>query len=307
MGELVRFRYSRKEIFASSPTPVMAHRLTVEDEFVPHDHDLMIVVLVLHGHGMHRTIYGSEPAQPGDVFVLRPGMWHAFSKCSQLEALVCCFGPELLHKELTWLLEDPALNYLFRVGPRSLDRKGIIRIHLPLESRNTCRQCLEGMMQLDGVEPVRARTVLIGYLLLFLGEMARWAGPELRLPDKRADRVHRVVIEGMRLLKERLAHEWTLKELADALQVEKSYVVRLFKAHTGLSPMSYLAHCRAERAATLLLTTDHPITDIAGVVGWTDPNYFARRFRAHFGVSATAYRSRFGTDTSVPPSSHDTH
>jgi AraC family L-rhamnose operon transcriptional activator RhaR len=28
-------------------------------------------------------------------------------------------------------------------------------------------------------------------------------------------------------------------------------------------------------------------------VGWDDPNYFARRFKAHFGISATRYRQQF--------------
>jgi AraC family L-rhamnose operon transcriptional activator RhaR len=295
MGEAFALnRYLRREVFATNPTPITAHRLVVEDEFAPHDHDVMIIVLADKGEGIHSTIYGHEPIRPGDVYILRPGMWHSFSECQELEAYVCCFGPELLQKELSWLLEDPALNYLFRVGPRSLKRKGVISLRLPPEPREACRRCLEGIMSCEGLEVVRARTMLIGHLLLFLGELARWAAPEVLLPgSKRPEKVHRVVIEGLRLIKDDLPRDWTLKELAEALRVEKSYVVRLFKAHTGLSPMAYLAHCRAERAATLLLTSDLSITEVAREVGWTDPNYFARRFKAHFGVSATTYRARF--------------
>ena len=32
---------------------------------------------------------------------------------------------------------------------------------------------------------------------------------------------------------------------------------------------------------------------IGRAVGWPDQNYFARRFKAHYGLSATTYRARF--------------
>jgi len=73
------------------------------------------------------------------------------------------------------------------------------------------------------------------------------------------------------------------------------YLVRLFKAATGLPPMAYLARLRAEHAATLLLHSDQPVTCIGQAVGWPDQNYFARRFKAHYGLSATSYRARFAT------------
>ena len=46
-----------------------------------------------------------------------------------------------------------------------------------------------------------------------------------------------------------------------------------------------------------LLRTNRDIGMIGEQVGWNDPNYFARRFRAHFGVSATKYRKQFEGST----------
>ena len=59
--------------------------------------------------------------------------------------------------------------------------------------------------------------------------------------------------------------------------------------------MAYLAQIRAEHAAVALLHSDEPITSIGRAVGWPDQNYFARRFKAHYGLSATTYRKRFAT------------
>jgi AraC family L-rhamnose operon transcriptional activator RhaR len=97
----------------------------------------------------------------------------------------------------------------------------------------------------------------------------------------------------MRVMESRLAHRWTLTELASALHLTPGHLVRLFKSSTGLPPIAYLNRHRVEVAASMLLHTDDPITHIAHSVGWADQNLFARRFRAHYGMSATTYRERF--------------
>jgi AraC family L-rhamnose operon transcriptional activator RhaR len=105
----------------------------------------------------------------------------------------------------------------------------------------------------------------------------------------------------MRLLDADLPRRWTLTELAGALHLTPGHLVRLFKAATGLPPMAYLAQLRAEQAAVLLLHSSEPITSVGRAVGWPDQNHFARRFKAHYGISATSYRKRFATGAAHLP------
>ncbi|WP_218038136.1 helix-turn-helix transcriptional regulator [Acrocarpospora pleiomorpha] len=90
-----------------------------------------------------------------------------------------------------------------------------------------------------------------------------------------------------------MAHDWTLTELSEHLHLAPGYLVRLFKNETGLPPMAYLTRQRVETAAALLLHTEEPVAHIGESVGWSDQNYFARRFKTHFGLSPTSYRNRF--------------
>jgi AraC family transcriptional regulator, L-rhamnose operon transcriptional activator RhaR len=43
----------------------------------------------------------------------------------------------------------------------------------------------------------------------------------------------------------------------------------------------------------MLLHGDESMSEIGQTVGWPDQNYFARRFKAHFGLSGTTYPERF--------------
>jgi AraC family L-rhamnose operon transcriptional activator RhaR len=97
----------------------------------------------------------------------------------------------------------------------------------------------------------------------------------------------------MQMMEAQPAHPWTLTELAAELHLAPGYLVRLFKSATGLPPMAFLSRHRVEVAADQLLHTDQAICRIGESVGWPDQNYFARRFRAHYGLSASAYRARF--------------
>ena len=101
------------------------------------------------------------------------------------------------------------------------------------------------------------------------------------------------VLDAMRMMEARPEYQWTLTELAAGLHLAPGYLVRLFKSATGLPPMAYLSRHRVELAAARLLHTDQPINKIGESVGWPDQNYFARRFKSHYGLSASTYRSRF--------------
>ncbi len=65
---------------------------------------------------------------------------------------------------------------------------------------------------------------------------------------------------------------------------------RLFKEHTGKNPAEFVMDMRMMAAARRLLATDDRISAIAYDLGFSDPNYFVRRFRKNFGISPGRYR-----------------
>jgi AraC family L-rhamnose operon transcriptional activator RhaR len=264
-----------------------------ERAHVIHTHNFMEIAFVVSGHGTHHCLTGHHELEVGDVILLRPGVWHGYDHCQDLVLYNCCFSTELLQRELAWTREDPLLGYLLWTGPVSMQRRGMLTTTLDLATLRECKIHLDALDQLR-LEPRELhRGDIIGRLSLLLGHVARAVAADTQGRSLPAAPMHPVVMRAMRLLEVGLARRWSLAELAEELHLAPGYLVRLFKAATGLPPMAYLARCRAESAASLLLNTADPVSQIGRAVGWPDQNYFARRFKAHFGLSATDYRRRF--------------
>jgi len=289
-----------RALFPSVGVPLHINHPLHNDHVPLHDHDFLEIALVTSGHAIHRTIHGQTAVGEGDAFILHPGQWHAYERCRGLHIYNCLFAIELLTREFAWARTDPQLAPLFparlptRGQPQRPTGQGIICLHLDKAARAALVHEFELVrtLQQDG-DPVRARPEILAHLLLILAILSRAlsAGeherglPIMSEPDQ-------AVLTAVQALEERLDHDWGLVELSTLMKLNRSYLVRLFKRHTGHSPMAWLARRRAEKAAVLLLTTYLPVAQVGRAVGWHDPNYFARRFRAAFGLSAREYRQQ---------------
>jgi transcriptional regulator GlxA family with amidase domain len=68
---------------------------------------------------------------------------------------------------------------------------------------------------------------------------------------------------------------------------------RRFEAATGYAPLAYALSLRIEEAKQMLETTDAPIEDVAGEVGYVEAAAFRRVFKRATGISPHEYRKRF--------------
>jgi AraC family L-rhamnose operon transcriptional activator RhaR len=282
-------------------SPAYAARYRHEGFFPVHTHNFLEIAVVLRGEGVHHSLGGDQRLRTGDVLLLRPGTWHGYRDCCGLMLYNCGLTSEVLRRELSWARGDPLLSYLLWTAPYAAERRGIFSLHLDAADSGECVAHLEELDRLRLRPAAECRSDVVGRLCLFLGHLARAAaGP--RGPGSLGGSTHPAVLRAMQLLEARPAHPWSLDELAAELHLHPSSLVRLFKKATGLPPMAYLTRYRVETAAELLLHTPRPVGEIAETVGWPDQNYFARRFKAHYGLTATTYRARLGPGTArVPP------
>ncbi len=84
--------------------------------------------------------------------------------------------------------------------------------------------------------------------------------------------------------------KFSLEQMAKALFVNGSYLLRTFKRTTGMTPLVYHHMIRVRRAKELLSGTDQTISEIGKAVGYVSASHFAHIFQKTTGCSPTEYR-----------------
>ena len=83
-----------------------------------------------------------------------------------------------------------------------------------------------------------------------------------------------------------------LEQLAARVHVNKYYLAHAFKKEYNTSPISYLIARRIQESRFLLTETDHTLSQIAQILGFSSLSYFSQTFRRQEGVSPLEYRRR---------------
>ena len=82
----------------------------------------------------------------------------------------------------------------------------------------------------------------------------------------------------------------TLDKLAEVANINKYYLVHMFKNHTGMSPIEYLIAFRIKQAKYLLSHSDITVAEISLSVGFSSQSYFSKIFKRHTGLTPLKYR-----------------
>jgi AraC-like DNA-binding protein len=100
-----------------------------------------------------------------------------------------------------------------------------------------------------------------------------------------------VVGRSLGLLHSRVAHPWTIADLADEVGISRSALVERFTRYLSEPPMTYLTRWRLQLAARSLERTSRGVAEIAADIGYESEAAFNRAFKREFGQPPGRYRS----------------
>jgi AraC-like DNA-binding protein len=125
------------------------------------------------------------------------------------------------------------------------------------------------------------------YDRIHIMDSGKWI-PE-SVDDKFMERILKIINSNLR------DHNFDVGWLQEHIGMSKTHLTRKLKILTGLSPGTLIRNIRLEKAAELLKNNKGNITEIANIVGVSNPSNFTKSFRKYFGVSPKEYSKHKNT------------
>lgn len=96
--------------------------------------------------------------------------------------------------------------------------------------------------------------------------------------------------KAIRYMQKHVFDKLCLTQIAQHVQLDPSYFVRLFKKRMNTTPMHYYSNLQLEAARSLLISSNLSVKEIAAKLQFCSEFHFSKRFKQSTGSSPTAYR-----------------
>ncbi|HEX9062938.1 MAG TPA: response regulator [Clostridia bacterium] len=106
----------------------------------------------------------------------------------------------------------------------------------------------------------------------------------------RSSKASRLIEEVKKYIKDNYQNnELSIEEIAKNLFVNYAHLCFIFKRDTGTTINEYLTEFRIRKAKELFDSGNSLILNVAGRVGYADPNYFGKCFKKYYGLAPSKY------------------
>ena len=235
-----------------------------------HTHSCAELFFILDGHGYFRTLYEEFPISVQDLLIVNANVPHTeiSSMTSPLQYIV--------------------LGIVGLEAASSEEGYAMLHIYNGWTELNSCVDLMlqESSKTLPGHEDVCR--CLLEVVLIQLGRQQdlSFSG---EAPGPRASKECEFI---RRYIDNHFKEDLTLDHLAKLAHLNKYYLSHSFRREFGTSPINYLISRRVDESRFLLQKTDHPLSLIAEILGFSSLSYFSQCFRRVEGISPTEYRKQ---------------
>jgi AraC-like DNA-binding protein len=259
-------------------------------DFFPHIHeDFTELVIVMEGSSSHVVGKESYIIKKGDVFVIGSQTTHEFKNSNNFRLCNIMFRPDFFFSNTHDIKKSTGFHALFFIEPflsKEYEFKSKLRLNLDyyLKASEIIEELmLEFYGQLDG----RKEALTSGFMKLVL-----FLSRKYKLPEASNNTDVLLIANAVSYIEKNYTDPLSIKNLASLACLSERHFARIFKDSYQITPIQYIIGLRLMHAANLLKNTQASITEISILSGFSDNNYFARKFKSTYGCSPGEYRKK---------------
>jgi len=128
---------------------------------------------------------------------------------------------------------------------------------------------------------------IVSWALEIIGRMEQSGTVEFH--DHKSQLITRI----HRFIEAHLAQDVSLQAIADHVNLHAVYLSTFYKQERNENLSEYIMRYRMDKAAVLLKTTDIKIYELASRLGFSNPPYFSKIFKGHYGMTPQEFKERF--------------
>lgn len=239
-----------------------------------HTHDFLEISIVLEGQANYTIEEQEFQLNAGQIMLFNPGTRH---------------GEEQ---------RTGTYSHQLHIGLTNISLDGLKRNHLPTkkavlnlgehqwEFLDKAWRLVKEYSEEQPEFQLMVKALIIEMLVLILRSLEKVQDNTVTLAlSKNAKRKQYLVNHAIYYLENHHTQEITLEQLADTLYVSPTYLSKVFKESTGMSPINYLIQVRLKHAKELLANEQLTIREISQAVGYQDAYHFSKLFKKYYGVS----------------------
>lgn len=130
----------------------------------------------------------------------------------------------------------------------------------------------------------------LGNLYIFFGKLSKDVKNNNRATINPSENYVNSVIDYINI---NYSKDISIIDIADKINLNRSYLFKIFKQHMNMSPQQYLINFRLNKACELLRKSSYPINEISFLVGFKSSTYFSKIFSKYKKQSPINYRKNF--------------
>ena len=271
-----------KDPFRKFKTFVWSENHNQEKVFQPHRHDFFEILYFARGSSTVLVKGKYYTAMPDNLVIYFPGVIHEEWYHPSERYVLTIWCPRECLKNLPPMPREDQIPPVLRL-PWS-NRFGYLFEQIALEYAHKDRW---------------SRDLISAYLAQFILLLQRALAYRLPFPSASGQDHSRRLSHVMDLIHQAAAQNIPLYDMARSAGLSESHFSHLFKQYIKMPPRQYAIQVKLAESKTLLATTAQSVAEIARALGYDDPHYFFRLFKAKCGCTPLAFRKKAGKYTNL--------